>query len=456
MKTYGFDYAYAISWSKINEALKANKAGQGIDLGYNGTDPDSGTDIAITVSPKPYQIVAGGGNSLINLQIEIDEGSLELDGAVVNGSYDLSGVSLIVQVNLGWAESVDGAPNLNGSGSATQLVFSPSQTTDKTSPGYVSAVNVLDPDGQLTGNDGNPDTVAVGLLKQFSVQTLIANRKALSFVFADVAPKPASAGSWLVPAKWLYFNVANKSTDKQALCFLCMLSDTAFPANGAAFDADNLVAGYDTTVLISQNVLFEKAFLPSVKGSFPGGRFTISCSDEICSLKNSDSFTVGKVQTSDYTLEVDSAGTGLAISASGGGPLKFFFGLGKLPNASYSWSTSSNNPLAFSDGAISFIADAHPAINHHETMHWYDWALLVVTGITGAAGLASAIYQAIKGFGDASADMGVGNINTDLTKAFGGNVLNLAALIDWKLAGQSLSLSVAGLDGPLFARGNFS
>lgn len=456
MKTYGFDYAFAISWDKINTALKANKAGQGVDFDYKGQDTQTQTDITLSLSPDPFQIVGGGGNNLIHLQIEFDQGNMELDGPVINGSYDLSTVALIVEVNLGWVETADGAPNLEGSGKNTSLIFAPSQTKDKSKVGFVSAVNVLDPNGQLTGENGKPDTVAVGLLKQFGVQALIANRTKLAYIFANVLPTQAKAGSWLVPSKWMYFNVADKTAPQQALCFLCMLGGDDLPSSGASFDADNLDSKSDTLILISQPVLFEKVFLPAVQSSFPKASFTTSCTDEICEIKNKGDYTVGKVQAKKYLLEVDAAGTGLAISASGGGPLKFFFGLGKLPNASYSWSTAANNPLAFSDGKISFNADKSPTINHSETMHWYDWALLVVTGITGAAGLASAIYQAIEGFGDDSAEMGVGNINKTLTDTFGGDVLNLAALINWNLAGQKLALSDSGLDGPLYARGNFS
>lgn len=456
MKTYGFDYAYAISWTKINEALKANKAGQAINLGYHGKDTETNTEISITISPDPYQIVGGGGNNLVHLQINFDQGFMELDGPVVNGSYDLTGVSLIVEVSFGWVETADGAPNNSGTGSSTNLIFAPSQTTDKTAPGYVSAVNVLDPNGQLNDGSGKPDIVAIGLLKQFGVQNLIANRTALAYIFAGVAPVSVNPDSWLKPSKWLYFNVADAGAVQQALCFLCMLDSDEFPAGGAAFDASNLSADYDTVVLISQKTVFKNAYLPAVKQSFPGGGFAMSCTDEICTIKNTSGFTVGKVDASNYKLVVDDAGTGLAITSSGGGPLKFFFGIGKLPNASYSWSTGSNNPLAFADGKISFTADPSPDIQHSQDMHWYDWALLVAVGITGAAGLSSTIYQAIEGFGDNSAEMGVGNINSKLVSAFGEDVLNLASLIDWKLAGQNLSLTNAGLDGPLYTRGNFS
>jgi hypothetical protein len=36
MQTYGFDYAFAVSWAKINAALAKNLAGSAIDLSYYG------------------------------------------------------------------------------------------------------------------------------------------------------------------------------------------------------------------------------------------------------------------------------------------------------------------------------------------------------------------------------------------------------------------------------------
>lgn len=455
MKTYGYDYAYAVSWKKINEALIANAAGKAINLGYNGTDKQTNTSIAITLSPKPYQIVGGGGNSKIHLQINMDQGFMELDGPVINGSYDLSGVSLIVEVSLGWVETAGATLQSDCSGAATSLICAPTQSTDKTAPGYVSAVNVLDPNGQLNDPSGQPDTVAIGLLKTFSVQNLIKNREKLAYIFADVMPTPSNPNSWLKPTSWDYFNVADKGAAQQSLCFLCMLGDDPLPSTGAAFDATNLSADHDTVILISQPTLFKYALLPAIKSSFSGGGFKMSCSDETCTIKNTSGFDVGKVETSDFNLVVDDAGTGLAISASGGGSLEFLFGLAKLPGASYSWSTASNNPLKFAKGTISFTADKHPSIHHNQTIHWYDWVLLVAVGITNAASLSEAIYHAINGFSDASESMGVDNINKALGDAFGSGVLNLSKLIDWKLSGQSLSLTTAGLDGPLFTRGDF-
>ncbi len=447
MKTYGFDYAFAISWARVNEALARNQAGKQIDLGFRGTDPDSGTAITIQLTPKPWFITGGGGNSLLNLQIDIASGYLELEGPVVNGSWDLTGLSLIVQVSLTWVGDPTPATGVAATGGNTRLAFQPSQASDKTAPGYVSLVSVLDPQHTLSG-------LASQLLGDYAVQALISNRDKLSYILADVMPTGASPTSWLKPAKWTYFNIATAG-GPNALCFLCQITNKDFPAGGPSFDSTALDGSHDAVILISQEVFFDQVVLPGVKSSFPSGTFQSTCTDEICTITNAGDFTVGKVDASSYSLKVDSSGTGLAITSSGGGPLKFFFGIGSLPDASYSWSTSSNNPLAFSNGVISFTPDPQPDIQHDQTMHWYDWVLIVFTGITNIAGLASAIYDAVKNYGDDSENMGVGNINGDLSGAVGGNFLNLGALIDWNLAGKALQLSGAALQGPLCVRGNF-
>jgi hypothetical protein len=445
MQTYGFDYVFAVSWVKINEALARNLAGTSIELNYAGQDSDTGSNITLRCRLAPWLITDGGGNTLVRLQLPIAGGSLELAGGALQGSYDLTGVSLVVEVSLSWIGA--GQASLSGNVGLTKLAFSPSSGTDRNAPGYVSIVNILDPQKRL-------DTLAAGILSAHAVEILLNNKAQLEYIFAEVIPAPVGVGSWLQPRKWLYYNVAVKG-GPNALCFLCLLDDREFPPGAPRFDASNLSAANDLVVLISQPVFFANVLLPAVRASFGGASFSQSCTNDVCTITNSGDFSVGNVQASHYSLAVDSAGNGLAISASGGGPLKFFFGVADLPNASYSWSVSSNNRQSFGNKVLTFTPDPQPNIQHSQDMPWYDWVLIVFTGITNAVGLASAIYDAVKGFGDNSQEMGVGTINSTLQSAIGGSLLNLGDLVDWHLAGQGLSLSSAGIEGALYVRGNF-
>lgn len=443
MMTNGFDYAYAVSIAKINQALQSNLSGVDMPVAYRTTDPLAGT---ITLNGKlaPWQIVTGGQNTLLNLSVPFAEGVLSLEGGAITGSYDLSGVSVITQVSLGWL-GPGSQQQAQGGGSATQLVFDPTDTSGDNNPGYVAAINILDPDGNL-------DTTAKGLIKAYMAAALVDNKSNLQYIFANINPRPENLASWLQPTKWLYYYMQAGAVD--AMCFLCMMSDEAFPQ--PTFDSTALTAGSDCVLLVSQPQFFNHVVLPGVRAAFSGGSFGVGCSNEVCTVSNNGDFNVGSVAASSLRVTTSDQGNGLKIVASGGGPLKFLFGLADLPGASYSWGVTSQNPLKFAGGQIDFQNDPNPTITQDHEIKWYDWVLLAVTGITNVAGLVAAIYDAVKNFHDQAQNVGVGTINKNVQAATGGAVINLQNIVDWKLGREQLSVTEAGLSGALYARGNFS
>ena len=282
---------------------------------------------------------------------------------------------------------------------------------------------------------------------------LIANKDRLSYIFANVNPTPDNVSSWLNPFQWQYYCVDSK-TGPSALCFLCQLSNKAFPPQ-PTFDANNLDASKNVLLLVSQESFFNNVILPSVQKSFPSGSFSSSInSEETVSISNKGDFNVGQVTTTQFHLTTSNSGNGLAISASGGGPLKFFFGLGNLPDASYSWGITSVNPLQYANSTISFQKDPNPTKTHDQTMYWYDWLILVALGITNIAGLVSAILDGVNNLYDASEGMGIGNINNQIQGSIDGSVTNLSNLISWNNPGESFSPSTAGLEVSLYVRGD--
>lgn len=446
MLTNGYDYIFALSWTAVNAMLTKNLQGKNIEITYNTTDPDLGSTITMDFTLEPWQIVAGGGNTLVNLSLPVASGYMSVEGgAVKSNSYDLTGITIIVQVELGWLGSGD-QQQASGSGDASKLVFLPATSTQN--PGYVSPVNIIDPDNQL-------DAIGKGILKQVTVSALVSNKDKLQYIFANVNPSPANVASWLNPKKWQYFNVYS-ANGPCALAFLCQLSDKAFPPQ-ATFDANSLDASHNTLIMISQKTFFDNAILPSVKKTFPSGSFSSSVnSQEDAKITNNGNFDVGKVTTNSYTLTTSNSGNGLAISASGGGPLKFFFGVGKLPNASYSWSIDSDNPLEYSNKTITFQKDPNPTKHHDQTIHWYDWVLLVVVGITSLPGLISAIVDGVNNYYDDSEAMGIGNINNSVQSSIDNSVVNLTNLVSWNKAGESFTPTIAGLSVSLYVRGDLS
>jgi hypothetical protein len=446
VKTYNYDYVFALAADTVNAILASNLAGVHQTIRYSAVDQDTGSTVTLNAELAPWQMVRGGGNTLINLNLPIATGSLTLTGGAITGSYDLAGVIPEMVVTLGWV-GAGSQQAAQGSGDLTHLTFDPDPSKDKQNPGYVATAAIQDPARRL-------DDVARGILGQLMPSALFANRDKVAYVFANVDPTPAGLASWLTPGQWQYF-VSQDATGSPVLCFLCMLGSGAFPAQ-PAFDASALQQGAGSVILVSQTAFFRNVVLPAVQRTFSGGSFALSSTGESAKIVNTSGFDVGKVATSSYSLTASPAGTGLAVASSGGGPLKFLFGLADLPDASYSWSLSAVNPASYAGGQISFTADPHPVINQDHTIYWYDWLLLAVLGIVNVAGLISAIYDLVNNFADEAQNAGMSNVNSNVQAATGGTVMNLAQVIHWTKSGQTLTPVTAGMNEAVYVAGNLA
>jgi hypothetical protein len=447
VKTYGCDYVFALTVDTVNAILASNLANVQQTIDYSAVDPDSGSTVTLHAQLAPWQMVGGGQNSLINLDLPIRAGSLTLAGGAITGSYDLGSVTPEMQITLGWVGT--GSQQVaTGSGAQTHLTFDPDLGQDKNNPGYVATLQIHDPLGHL-------DTIASGLLSQLMTSALFASRDKVAYVFANVNPTPPGLATWLTPTQWQYY-VSQAGGGNGALCFLCMLaSGAAFPVQ-PAFDSSALQSGANSVVLISQAAFFANVVLPAVRSTFSGGSFQLTTAAESATIVNTGTFNVGTVAISSYSLAASPAGTSLATASSGGGPLKFLFGLANLPDASYSWSLSTVNPASFDGKTVTFATDQHPTINQDHTIYWYDWVLLVVLGITNVAGLVSDIYDLVGNFADQAQNVGMSSINTGIQAATGGAVMNLAQVIDWTKNAQTLTPSAAGMSEAVFVAGNLA
>jgi hypothetical protein len=448
MRTYGYDYSFALSIDEVNTILTNNLKGTNIELKYTGVDAQSGSTISLDATVGPWQIIEGGQNQLLRFSMPFLSGSMTIDGPL-SSNYNLADVTVLIEVSLGWLGSST-SQETSGSGTATQLIFSPTQADNPDEAGYVAVVNILDPEHRL-------DTVGTGLLRSYTHDILYENREKVNYVFANVFPKPNNVSSWLNPYKWIYYYSSGASYN--TLCFLCMLSDKPWPT-APAFDSSALTTNNNATILIAQEAFFKHVVLPAVNSTFPGGNFSLHVnSDESCTIKNGSHFNVetseGEITATSFKLTTSDGGNGLKTVTSGGGSLKFFFGLADLPNASYSWSCEDTNPLQYKNDNITFLDDPNPITHHDQTIHWYDWALLVVVGITSLPGLISVIVDSINDFSDKVNDIGIGKINSNLSSSVSGSVVNLSNLINWSTEDkQQFTSNSAVLNGALCIYGN--
>jgi hypothetical protein len=329
----------------------------------------------------------------------------------------------------------------------TSLTWNPLQSASPNNPGYVACPQILDPSNRLT-------SVASGVLEQLMANAVIANRAEMSYVLANVNPQPSQLAPWLTPVRWQYF-WDEAAGANGVLCFLCMLSPTAAFPSQPSFDPSALQPGAGATLLISQPAFFSNVVLPSIRSTFPSGTFNPTTNpDELSTITNSGGFDVGPVAANSYSLAASPAGTGFAVNCSGGGPLKFLFGLADLPDASYSWSISTVNPMTFDGTNISFATDPNPTIHQDQTMHWYDWALIAVLGITTTAGLASAITDLVEKFDNQAQLVGMSTINASLQKATGGAVENIAEIVRWTRSDEAMKATTAGMSESVYVAGN--
>ncbi|WP_221392718.1 TULIP family P47-like protein [Dyadobacter sp. NIV53] len=449
MRTYGYDYSYAITIDEVNKILAANLASVNMKISYSSVDPDTGTTITVQGQLAPWQLNPKGDNNLLSLNVPFAQGTMSFTGGFLSGKYDLSGVTAVMKISLSWMGSGT-AQSAQGSGDMTNLVFAPVSTTDPDNPGYVATDNILDPQKKL-------DTTASGILAKIMADLIIENKDNLKVVFNSINPAPANVATWLKPFKWQYFY--QQTSAGNVFCFLCQLTDKNFPAQ-PAFDSTALQRSTNTTILISQEVFFANAILPAIRNALRSNNFNQITLNEACVVTNNGDFIIstpkGAVTANSFKLTASSSGNGLACYTAGGGPLKFLFGLDDLPDATYSWSFNTINPLSFTNNTISFQNDPNPTVQQSSTMYWYDWVLLVVTGITSAEGLASAIVDSVNGFSNQIQAVGMSNVNSTIEASLTGSVVNLANLVDWKQSNQTFQAVNAGLNGAMYAYGNLS
>ncbi|WP_323117738.1 TULIP family P47-like protein [Burkholderia alba] len=443
MKTYDYQYAYAISIDEVNDMLKRNLAAVPMRMQFSTTDGDTGSKISLNAELSPWSIVRGGQNTLLRVNVPISQGRLTLEGGAITGDYDLATVSVIVEIRLGWI-GAGTQQEAQGASGHTQLIFEPSEAQGQDSPGNVSVIKPIDPNKKL-------DPVASALLQSYFASALRTNKEALKYILANVNPAPASVASWLNPKRWNYYYTETSSA--AALCFLCMLDDTPLPS--PKFDSTSLDSKSNVTVLVSQETFFNHVVLPGVEAAFPSASFSLSCTNDQCAITNQHSFDFEKVTVNNFEIRTSHDGNGLSCNASGGGPLKFLFGLANLPDASYWWSVGTVNPLVFKDPAVSFAEDPNPKLAHDQTVYWYDWILLAVVGIANAVGLASTIYDLVNHFSDGVNKTGMSSINSHIQKATGGNIASLSNLLAWRGDARHFVAHTAGLNGAFYVQGTY-
>ncbi len=445
MKTYNFDYTYALTIDTVNEILQQNLAQIDLEVSYSSQTTDS--NLTLTGKLAPWSITTGGSNQLLRFNVPFSSGILTVEESTVGTfSYDLTGVVVQIEANLGWL-GADSSTNSQGNSDSTGLVFNFQSSDLPGKQGNISAYHVIDTGGKLQQ--------AEQILRDIMPDLLVQNKSKLQSIFAQINPTPPNVGSWLAPKCWDYYYA--ESNGKGYLCFLCMISDNPLPS-ALGFDTSifSLSPNANTFFSISREIFLRNVVLPALEQTFSGSSFSV---EHLCGnwqLINQNNVSIDKLTATSLTCRIDSDGLGLRVTASGGGPLKFLFGLADLPGAYFNWQVGSLYLLQFNAAkqSVTFLPDPNPCKHADHYVPAGAWVLLFLIDILNIVGIASAIYDATDGFISQINNLNVDGVNTSIGQAFGGNPINLANLVDWNRAGWQLTLQTAGLDGDFYIAGN--
>ncbi|MGH2413372.1 MAG: hypothetical protein ACRDEA_06715, partial [Microcystaceae cyanobacterium] len=216
------------------------------------------------------------------------------------------------------------------------------------------------------------------------------------------------------------------------------------------------VPNANTFFSISREMFLRNVVLPSLQQTFSGSSFSVTNTCGNWQLVNQNNVSINKLTATSLVCQIDSDGLGIRTTVSGGGPLKFLFGLADLPGAYFSWQVGSLYLLQFDPAkqTVTFLPDPNSCKHSDHYVPAGDWVLLFVIDILNIAGIASFIYDATDGFINQINNLNVDGVNTLIGQAFGGNPINLTNLVDWNRTGWNLTIQRVGLDGDFYMVGN--
>jgi hypothetical protein len=368
MDIKGWDTICVIRADYVNQQLSRNAAKLIQEFTISGNDPFGGA-YEISGNFGPWQVVPGGSDTLIHMQIPIAQGT------VTHGQgakTDISGMAVVVEISLSLLPS----PSTEG---AQELRFDFKAAGTKvgdSTPGLVTPVSVTDPKSTKLGS-----VVETGV-----VNALVANGSSVSFVFATIGVVRTAVDSWLKPAVSAY---SYNQPVAGATGYLAILSSTTsrdVSGLDRQIDPGLLPGDYPVTFAISKDLVLEHVVQPALPQSFPNtSASTFTFANGV--ITNTGSFDAPGVQKGalTYTPSIESltisvTDNHLTLVVSGSCGLR-------MPNASMTFSVTAHNPLAYdaSRNTISFQADPNPTTSHDNHIPWYDYILI---GLSGGIGLA--------------------------------------------------------------------
>jgi hypothetical protein len=366
MQTYGWDSVFVMSVAEANKQLAANMS-QLIDT-FSFTDTEGLAPTTISGTFGAWQIVPGGANTIIQMKLPIQTGTMSVGGA---GTYSLNGVAVEVKITLSILPSH--VPNQQA------LTFAFSGSTVGTAQG-IELVKVDDPTDQV------PQTYEQ-VLGNAVVACLLANTAEITYVFATIDLMPGGSDSWLTPAESVFY-YQQPIGSQSYLCILSMLTPQDVSHKTPQVDPSLLNTAYDWMMAIPPGVFLQYVIMPTLPSVYGNGTSagTFRYDSSKTAIVNTTSFGVGKVTSGliDYYPRITSLSLSVsnnALHSVTSGDCDLYAGI------SMTYSVTANNAMVFNPNtqAFTFNADPNPSETHDDDIPlWEEVVLLGIVDIVMA------------------------------------------------------------------------
>jgi hypothetical protein len=359
MNTYGWDSVFVLSVPAANKQLAANMSQLLETFNFDYTAGLAPTQIQGTFAP--WQIVPGGSNTIIQLKLPIQSGTMDVSGL---GSYKLDGVAVEVQVPLTILPSTV-TPQTQ------ELAFDFSGTATNDSSGIVY-IRTDDPNQQVPTSY---DT----LLGDALIQCLLANTAAITYVFATIDLTP-SANSWLTPVESVFSYQAPVGSSTQYLSILSMTTAQDVSKLSHNVDPTLLNPADDWSMAISSGQFLRGAILPTLPSVFGHGTTasTFRYDSGQNAILNTQSFDTDEVKSG--LIEYNPKITSLKMTVSGNALHSVTSGNCDLGvGISMTFTVTSNNAMVFnaSQQTFTFNDDPNPTETHDDNIPTWEEVLFL-------------------------------------------------------------------------------
>lgn len=364
MNNYKWDLAFACSCEYINKELSQNYDKYIQNFNYEDSS------IKVTGEFGPWEIVAGGSPTLLNLKTPIKSGQVYINELKKNFAID--GAVPLIQLQLSFVDADDN--------SYKQLKFNCKVVGEMANDLTDGAVTVINADTTDTLKKNDPSGLAAALLQTALAKSLIENQEQLTFVFASVLGVPNN-NEWLSVKKMIYVYQQYIDNTLGNLAILGMLSDCDISSQSNVFDENLLRQGDDSGFVLSGEKFLQNIIMPKLPNSYKGSNINQFKMSEGCIFNNGD-INLNKVKVGAIwyppiinTLKIYIDNQYIRTHAEGK------CNITGLAEAYITFSIDSKNEAVFQlDGpGITFLDDKNKVVSTSKHIPWWEEALGALT-----------------------------------------------------------------------------